>query len=154
MKLLTPLTRKTQEDRISLQSSKTHASFLPFFAMCLWYKVILSGANARWKKKKPSSEDSLLWWCSHKKSLQFFSFTFPGETNVPYARHCNLSLAYQECYVAPVNKPQQYLSLLQNWDYNTYDSSLISQIQQNIAETVIVKKRIFLPNFQLSFTIR
>lgn len=60
----------------------------------------------------------------------------------------------QDCYLAPVNKPQQYLSLLQNWDYNTYDSSLISQIQQNIAETVIVKKRIFLPNFQLSFTIR
>ena len=86
--------RKTQEDRISLQSSKTHASFLPFFAMCLWYKVILSGANARWKKKKPSSEDSLLWWCSHKKSLQFFSFTFPGETNVPYARHYKLWLAY------------------------------------------------------------
>ena len=82
--------RKTQEDRISLQSSKTHASFLPFFAMCLWYKVILSGANARWKKKKPSSEDSLLWWCSHKKSLQFFSFTFPCDINVPYARHYNL----------------------------------------------------------------
>ena len=53
----------------------------------------------------------------------------------------------QKCQVGPAFRPRQYLSLSYQLRSHCYDSGLISLSRQNIEETVMVKRRIFLPHF-------
>ena len=53
----------------------------------------------------------------------------------------------QKCLIAQAYKPRQYLSLSYQLRSHCYDSGLISLSRQNMEETVMVKRRIFLPHF-------